>query len=99
MNVPIIRFEIEGMKHTLQVALSQYAAVMDEQMQEAVEASCTVENLQRIIEKSAKQEIECAINEEIRKFYSYGKGREAIRNAVQLELNQRGQPDTTESGK
>lgn len=30
MNIPVIRFEIEGMNHTLQIILSKYALEMEE---------------------------------------------------------------------
>lgn len=48
-GMPIIRFEIEGMRATLLQALTKYQAEMDTQIRAAVEELCKPENLEPCI--------------------------------------------------
>lgn len=90
MNVPIIRLEVERMKHTLCVALSEYAAQMDATIQQAVEEFCTDGNLEHILKTEAKRQIEMAVKEEVGKFFGWsGAGRRAVKEAVIQRLNER----------
>lgn len=82
MNVPIIKIEIEGMKHTIMHAMTQYIAQMDEDIQNAIERACKPEIIATIIEETARKEISQAVANEVECFYKYGPGRTAIREAV-----------------
>jgi len=91
MSVPIIRIEIEGMKHTIMHAMTQYIAQMDEDIQNAVERACKPEMIADIIEPTARQEISNAVTNEVEAFYKYGPGRTAIREAVVNTLLKEGE--------
>jgi len=83
MNIPIIRLEVEGMRHTVQTALMEHAAKMDSSIQAAVEAYCTDANIDAVVRKAATEAIDAAVREEVRSFFGYGRaGRAAIREAV-----------------
>ena len=89
MSVPIIRLEVEGMKHTVQVALMNHAAQMDTSIQQAVEAYCTKENIDAVVMKVAREALDMAVREEVRNFFGYGRvGRQAVREAVHHWLNE-----------
>lgn len=91
MNVPLIRLEVEHMKHSMVHACSVYLAKMDAQIQDAVEKACTVENITRIVETAADEAISKAIREEIDSYFRFGDGRRAIKEVVEKQLSQRKQ--------
>ena len=66
MNVPIIRLEVTGMKTAVRVALMAHAAQMDADIQAAVDAYCTPENMGAIVRKTAREAIDLAVKEEVR---------------------------------
>lgn len=87
MNIPIIRLEVEGMKHTLLTALSHHSAEMDANVQQAVESYCTEANLTAVINETVKYEMDMAVKEEVRNFFGYGKaGRRAVKEAIEEYL-------------
>ena len=92
MNVPIIRLEIEGMKYTLQTALSEHSAQIDKDVQAAIERFCRPENIQEHINRAVKQSLGVVLAEEIERHFKYGEGREAIRQAVRTALGHGGEP-------
>lgn len=89
MTYPMIRLEIQGMKHAVQVALSDYAAKMNSEIQAAIEAACTAQHITAIIEETARREVDSAIRQEIERFFRYGDGRETIKAAVAAMLAKR----------
>ncbi len=89
-NIPIIRLEIEGMKHTVHQCLSEYAARMDSDVQAAIDEALTPENIRAIIRAAASREIKDAIESEIHRFFTYDPtGAKFIRDAVDVELKER----------
>lgn len=88
MNVPIIRLEVERMKHSIFTALTEHAALMDSSVQKAVEAYCTEENIDAVVRKAAIEALDAAVKEEVRNFFWYsGNGRLAVREAVEQFLD------------
>lgn len=85
-SMPIIRFEIEGMKHAILVAIERYAAQMDSDVKAAVDAFCSEDNLKLVISKHASDAINSTIKEEIDRFFRHGKGRSVIRDIVEKQL-------------
>jgi hypothetical protein len=89
-SIPIIRLEVEHMKYTMLTALTQHAALMDKSIQQAVEEYCTEENINAIVNREASAQLESALKEEVRSFFSFsGQGRAAVREAVIEALNER----------
>lgn len=85
---PVIRLEVERMKHSILVALSEHATTMDASVAKAVEAYCTQENIDRVVWSAAKEALDSAVREEVREFFRYSKpGRQAVREAVFEYLN------------
>ena len=93
MNTPIIRLEIESMKHTMLCALSSRSAEMDEALKRAVEECCTPENINAIVKDAAVRAFESALKEEVKNFFGYGgNGRQAILEIVNSYLEELMQP-------
>jgi len=85
---PLIRLEVQGMRHAIQVALQKHLLCMDKDIQTALDNICTPENISNIVFDTAKFEIKAAIDAEIQKFYRYGDGRKVIQDAVQRKLRE-----------
>lgn len=86
-NLPIITLEIQGMKHTMKLALMREAAAMSTAVQEAVERMCTEENVARIVQEEARRQLEVALKEEVQSFFRWtANGRAAVREAVHEHL-------------
>lgn len=86
MSFPIIRLEVERMKHTMVAALTEYHTRIDSDLQAAVESFCSPDNLKGIIDAMVEKELKTVIEEEVRNFFRYGKGRGVIRDAVVKKL-------------
>ena len=83
MNIPIIRLEVQGMAHTIHMALMEHQALMDTSVRKAVDAMCTSENIDRIVAEQVQIHMAAAIKEEVRQFFSYtATGRAAVKEAV-----------------
>jgi hypothetical protein len=80
--MPIITLKVEHMRHTMAMMLTEYQAQFDEHLQAAVNRFCSPENLKRIIGEAVDSEMKVVIETEVRNFFQYGKGREAIKRAV-----------------
>lgn len=90
---PVIRLEIEGMRHTVHQCLSEYAARMDADVQAAIDEALTPENIGKIIRDTAAREVKTAIESEIHRFFAYDPvGAQFIRKAVEVELRERIRP-------
>jgi hypothetical protein len=83
---PVIRLEVQGMKHAIQIALSEHLIKMDMDIQSAIDRVCTPTNISAIVFDAAQREIKAAIDQHIQNFYRYGDGREAIKEAVERQL-------------
>ncbi len=89
MNIPIIKLEVQGMKHTILAALTREAASLDANIQAAVESYCSEENIQQIVEEEARRQVKEALKQEVQNFFRFGAtGRIAVREAVHEYLNQ-----------
>lgn len=87
MNIPIIKLEIESMKHTIMQALPQHADTLSASVRTAVEAFCTPENIDAIISQTVSEIMNTAVKDEVRSFFQYSRpGRQAIREAVMQYL-------------
>lgn len=88
MGMPIITLQVESMKQVIKTALSAHAAQMDQNIQAAVDAYCTPENISAVVRQTALAEINEAVKDEVRNFFRYSaNGRKAIREAVHEHLD------------
>lgn len=89
-SVPIIRFEVESMKHSVMVALSRYAADMNSDIQRCIEEALDPDKIEEIIREEAEHQIKCVIAEEISRFFNYDEvGSKFVRDAVTQRLKEK----------
>ena len=82
-SIPIFTIQLESMKQTLKLALSERSALMSDELQQAVDRYCTEGSLKAVINQTVRQTLDIAVKEEIQTFFRYsGPGRLAIRKAV-----------------
>ena len=86
MNIPIIRLEVESMRQTMALALTEYTSQLDTDLHNAIDAYCTPDNLRRVIEQEANRTLEQVIREQVKAWFIYGAGREVIKRAVEQKL-------------
>ena len=87
MEFPIIRIDVERMRHTLSVALMEHSSMLADEMQKAVSEYITDTNIKNVIHQQARQHIDAAVKEEVQNFFRYtGAGRAAIKEAVHQYL-------------
>jgi len=83
MNIPIIRLEIEGMRYQIATALAQHSFELGEGIQRAVAEFCTEENIDKVVNTLVNEQIKKTVQDEVTAFFSYGKGRTAVKSAVE----------------
>lgn len=86
LSVPVVRLEIEYMKHAILHAFTEHSARIDEDVRKAVEHFCRPENVKAIIEKAVNDTLKHAIEAEIDNFYRYGAGQRFLAEAVAKHL-------------
>lgn len=84
--LPLIRLDVQNMRHSMAVALSKYTTELDETLQAALEAYCTPQNLERVIQSEVTKVLDQVIREEVKNWFIYGEGRKAIKEAVEKKL-------------
>lgn len=82
----MIRFELEHIKQSVLAAFVQSKFEVQQLIENAVKLYCTPENLESVINATAKLEIDKAIQEEIRTFFQRGEGRKVIAELVKEKL-------------
>lgn len=82
MTMPVVRLEINHMRHTILAALTNHAIELDSYIQAALEEVCDERNVAAIVKNEAESQIKIALQEEVRNFFKYGSGRKALKAAV-----------------
>ena len=86
MSIPVVRLEVQYMKHAILSAFTDLQLKLDEDVKRAVDEFCAPGNVAAIIKRAVDASLKDAIESEIEKFYRYGAGRAAIAEAVQKRL-------------
>lgn len=84
--VPTIRLELASMKQTIIMAFNDLQLAQAADVRAAVEAYCTPENLQTVLNAAVRDTLNREIKEEVDRFYRYGDGRDIVKKAVQERL-------------
>jgi hypothetical protein len=87
-GLPVIKLEVERMRQTMLMHLSEHAAKVDADLRAAVDKFLAEGHVTRIINETAAAQLTRTIEEETRKFFSYGEGGRIIREVVNDALTQ-----------
>ena len=90
-SIPVVRLEVEYMKHAILHAFTEHTMKVDEDVKRAVEYFCRPENIQAIVGKAVNDVLKSAIEDEIRNFFMYGAGKAALADAVKRRLEKTGE--------
>lgn len=86
-GIPIIRFELEQMRRTVSIALMEHQALMDEQIQIALDKALAPEAIQEILSTSVQSAVKSVLTEEVRRAFEWtNPGRSALRAAVEKHM-------------
>jgi hypothetical protein len=86
---PLIRVEIENMRHSMVMAFSDYQLKMDEMFKTAVEEACEPTRIQMVLNEAAKRYLNEAIDKEVKAFFDYGStGRKMVKELVEKKLRE-----------
>lgn len=88
MQIPILKLELDHMRHSMAIALTEYTQRLDETLHQAVEAYCTPENLTRVINEQVEKTMGDVIKDEVRVWFTHGDGRKVIIAEVQRRLSE-----------
>jgi hypothetical protein len=83
---PIIKIEIEHMKHSLFHAFNEQMFSLDESFKAALDEATKPEKIQAIVNDAANKHIADAIEEEVRRYFCQGDGRKIIAEKVKEKL-------------
>lgn len=86
MDIPTISIALERMKFSIIASLAEYEVELAEEIRQAVERYCTLENIRIVLDTHVASAINVAIREEVDRFYRSGRGRRIIRELVENRL-------------
>lgn len=86
-TIPIITLEVEHMKHQIKTALCEYEGMMSKEIQDAVDAYCTPENIRRVVADTVKRTIDENLKEELHHYFRYGAGHHALLSVIRESLD------------
>ena len=84
----VIKIEMESLRHQVSLALSQHAINIDDMIESAIDEFATPEHLAGMVTKVTREVTALAVEESVRRFFTYGAGRKAIDDAVHSKLEQ-----------
>ena len=88
--LPIITLQVQQMKHTVAAVLAEHTAMLDQQVQLAIDDALQPENVEGVIRRTVQSCVNEAVTQEIQSFFLYSNpGRKAIKEAVLEHLESR----------
>jgi hypothetical protein len=86
---PVIRFEVQGMKHSIMVALTEANLKLDRDMRAAVEAACEPSRVAQVLREEAWRCTQEALKDAVRNWFLYTEdGQGVIRDEVAKRLRE-----------
>lgn len=86
-TIPIITLEVEHMKHQIKTALCEYETMLSKEIQDAVDAYCTPENVRRVVADAVKRTVDDSLKEELHHYFRYGAGHHALLSVIRESLD------------
>jgi hypothetical protein len=86
-TIPIITLEVDRMKHQIKVALLEYEGMLSQEIQDAVDAYCTPENVRNVVADAVKHTVDDSLKEELHHYFRYGAGHHALLSVIRESLD------------
>lgn len=87
-STPLVRLEVDYMKHSILHAFSEHQMKLDKDVKRAVERFCAPGNVTAIVNAEVERSLKSAIETEIHDFFAYGAGRHFIAAQVRKKLEE-----------
>lgn len=86
---PIIKLEVDHMRHSVMVALTEYQVQLDQYFQEEIDRFCSPENLRRIIAEEVEKDVAEAVKNAVKSWFLYNAdGQKIIKEAISKKLTE-----------
>lgn len=85
--LPIVRLEVEYMKHTILHAFTQHQMQLDQSVRAAVEKFCEPNHINCIVANAVDRTMRDVIAKEVESFFRYGAGGDVIKEQVIAKLS------------
>jgi len=86
-SIPIITLEVEHMKHQIRTALIEYEGMLSKEIQDAVDAYCTPDNVRRVVADAVKRTVDDSLKDELHHYFRYGAGHHALLSVIRESLD------------
>jgi len=88
-TIPILRVELQHASHAIMIAIEDELLKLDKDIHEAVQAICTPEYVQKVVQQAVKTQLDAAITREVKNYFYYsGEGHAIIKKAVAKRLKE-----------
>lgn len=81
-RMPIIKIEVESMKHTIQHAMHEHFVKIDAMIQAEIERVTNPENIKFEISCIAQKVMKEEVDKAVRHYFSFGEGRQKIDDMI-----------------
>lgn len=86
-SLPIIRLEVEYMKHAICHAFSQHQMQLDEAVKAAVDTFCQPDHINGIVADAVDRTLRDGVQKAVESFFRYGAGGDTIKEQVIKKLS------------
>lgn len=86
-NIPVIRVQLEGLRHSVQHAFSEEMLQYDEYVQKALEEALEPNKIAREITRLAELEVQHALKKAVEDYFKFGDGWVFIKEEASEMLN------------
>ena len=88
-GVPIIKIEVEQMRHTILAAFAERTLNFSSELQLALDRACSPDAIQQTIDKAARDAVHTSIDTAVRRWWSTSEtAQELIKQAVTKRLEE-----------
>ena len=87
-EMPVLKLELNSLKHTIQMTMSNQMDEITKYIQEATDKYCTEENLQEMIDQQVKESIDYTVKQVIENHYRHGDGMKIIKETILRQLGE-----------
>lgn len=86
-NMPMVRIELEGMKHQIVHALASHNEEIEKAIEEQLAATIKTFPFEETVRQLAREVISASIKEALEYYFKYGEGRDVVKKSILERLD------------